>query len=191
MVEVGQYNKIMRRDYLFGILSVLGIWASLVVIFAVWEFKGLEGGVAAFQQIPKSVFVFQTGAGPYIVSIISWTALLLLLGYVWSKILFPKRHWVEKVIFSLCFGVVIMPISFRIPFFLGAVGKVFANILGLASPAYADAFFGGFLYMLVNNLEQAYELVNVLIFFVIGLIILMIKRSKSGKLAAVSSEQNL
>lgn len=171
----------MRRDYFFGVLTAIGIWSSLVVIFAVWEFKGLEKGVKAFQETSKLNFVFQAGPAQYIIGMVAWTVLLLILGYVWAKIFFPERNWVEKIIFSLCWGVVVMPISFLIPFFFAVAGKVFANILGLGSPAYADAILKARAYLLVNNLEQVYEFVNVLIFLALGMIILIIEQLKFKK----------
>lgn len=171
----------MRRDSFFLSMSLLGIWSSLLAIVAVWEFKGLEKGVKAFQETEKLKFVFETGPLPYVIAMISWTILLLLLGYVWSKIFFPEKNWVEKTIFSLCWGTVIMPISFLMPFFFAVTGKVIANLLGGASPAYADAILKARGFLLVNNLEQVYEFVNVLIFLMIGLVILAIKTLKPNR----------
>lgn len=156
----------------------MGIWSALLVIFAVWEFKGLERGVKAFQDLPKLKFVFEAGPAPYLLGMIAWTILILGMGYIWSKIFFPNRNRIEKFIFSLCFGVVIMPISFLIPFFFAVTGMVFANLLGLESPAYAGEILKARGALLVNNHEQVYELVNVLFFTIVGVVILFIKKTR-------------
>jgi hypothetical protein len=165
----------MKRDYFFLILITAGIWTSIVMVFGIWEFEVLKVQVQRFQIAPIDKFIFQPGVLPYISAIISWTLLLLANGLVWSQVLFPARQWVEKVIFALATGVAIMPLSFMIPFLLGTGGRVVANLLGLEAPKYVDAILKNHVFFLVNNHEQVYELVNVLVFLAIGLLFLVIK----------------
>lgn len=160
-------------------MAAFGIFSALLVIVAVWEYKGLEASVKAFQNTSKLKFVFQTGFLPYAAGMAAWTGYLLLFGFVWSSILFPRRDWVEKVIFSLCAGAVLMPISYHIPFFFALAGKVIANLLGQGSPAFADAIIKARGFLLVNNHEQVYQFVNISLFLILGLIILVGKRFSS------------
>lgn len=166
----------MRRDYFFVILTILGIWTSIVMIFGIWEFQVLKTQVIKFQVAPISKFVFRAGVMPYVIALISWTILLLVNGLVWSKILFPTRDWVEKVIFSLIIGVVIMPLNFMIPFLFGVSGRVVSSLFSLKAPEYVDQILKNHVFFLVNNHEQVYELTNVLIFLIVGIFVFFMKK---------------
>ena len=112
----------------------------------------------------------------YLGQMIFWTFSLILLGLVWAGFLFPKRPLVEKIIFSLPFGVLVMPLIFVIPAWIISAGKIGGELFGTGMPPYYGPTVGKIVYLISSNHEQGYEIAAVLGFLVVGLLILGITK---------------
>ena len=105
--------------------------------------------------------------------------LILVLGYVWSKVLFPHRNALERVVFSFLLGIFAMPISIFIPFTFITVATVFSTLLSSQAPAFVGPVLGsadtGIVGLFIQGQEQIYEFANVFFFLVLGAILLALK----------------
>lgn len=165
----------MQKDLFLKIVLGVGIWFVLVMLFGVWEYSILKAEMTIVPKLVEALLPHKGGVLSYIVQMFSWTAMSLILGLIWAKILFPKRALMEKIMFSLVFGVFIMPLSFLIPYFAIAVAKVVSTIAGTAPPAFVGKILEKLVMMLLGNKEQVYETANVLGVLSLGAIILGVK----------------
>lgn len=147
---------------------------AAVAVFGAWEHNLL----AAEMDLNRKILAMGALSGrfAYIVQMLVWTGMLLGLGYIWGKILFPKRILAERIVFSLILGIAVMPISFVIPYFIIVVTTVFSTLFGLTAPDFVSTTITNIVNMFYGGQEQIYEFANVFGFFVVGIIILAIKQ---------------
>jgi len=166
------------KDRFIPTLLIIGIIASIYILVFGWEYNLLRAEVGLSDQLLLSSedapagLINQGSVTAYLGQMVFWTTFLLLLGMVWSSFLFPKKSLVEKVLFSLPFGVLVMPLLFVIPAFIISLGKVIGEFLGTGVPVYYDPILGKIVELLSTNQEQGYEIVSVLGFLIVGLFIL-------------------
>lgn len=165
----------MQRNIFLKVVLGIGIWFVLVMLFGVWEYNILKAEMGIVPNLVAALGPHKSGVVSYMVQMLHWTAVSLILGLVWSKILFPKRPLMERIMFSLVFGVFVMPISFLIPYITITITTVFSTIIGIAPPEFVGKTLNNLVMMLVGNKEQVYEVANVFGAFVLGAIILAIK----------------
>lgn len=172
------------KDRFIATLLILGFFVTAYIIAFDWEYNLLKAEMGLIDQLLLSSgddpagLVSQGSVTAYLAQMGFWTAFLILLGLVWSAFLFPKRPLVEKIIFSLPFGVMVMPISFVFPAFIISAGKVIGENFGSGVPGYYGPIVGKIVDLLSANQEQGYEIANVLGFLILGLAILAISRLK-------------
>lgn len=165
-------------DRLTLTLFIIGVIATAYILVFDWEYNLLKAEMGLIDQLLLSTeqepagLVKQGSVASYLGQMAFWTAFLLLLGMVWSSFLFPKRPLVEKVIFSLPFGILVMPLSFVLPAFIISAGKIAGELFGAGPPAYYNPVLGKIVSLISANQEQGYEVANVLGFLILGLIIL-------------------
>lgn len=147
----------------------------LVMLFGVWEYNILKAEMGIVPKLVEALGPHKSGMVSYIVQMMHWTVLSIILGLIWSKILFPQRPLMEKIMFSLVFGVFIMPISFMIPYVTITITTVFSTIMGITPPEYVGKTLNNLVVMLLGNKEQVYEVANVFGVLALGAIILGIK----------------
>jgi len=170
------------RDLLIPSLVVIGIMATAYIVVFDWEYKLLEAEMGLIdtlllssQEAPAGL-VKQGSVVAYLGQMVFWTVFLVVLGLVWSSSLFAKRPLVEKIIFSLPFGVLVMPLSFVLPAFIISAGKILGELFGTGVPGYYGPTVGKIVELISTNQEQGYEIANVLVFLIIGLIIFGVTR---------------
>lgn len=169
----------MQKDIFLKVMIGLGIWAGLVAIFGVWEHSLLQ----AEMDLERKILAMGTlsGKSAYVVQMFSWSIMLLFLGLVWSQILFPKRPLIERMLFSFAFGILVMPVSFVVPYFAIVVTMVFARLFEFAPPEFVSTTIGNIVTLFYTGQEQIYEFANVFTAFVIGAVVLIIKFSLGKK----------
>lgn len=172
------------KDKFTPTLFILGIIVTAYIIVFDWEYKLLEAEMGLIDQLLLSSpdnpakLIEKGSVISYLAQMSFWFSSLVFLGLVWSGFLFPKRPLMEKVIFSLPFGVIIMPISFVFPAWIISVGKIAGENFGTGVPEYYGPVVGKIVGLISNNQEQGYEIANVLAFLILGFIILAIARLK-------------
>ncbi len=171
----------MKNDIYLKVIIGIGIWFVLVTIFAVWEYSILKAEMVLNQKLLSHDLIAQKGplkgGSPlYVIEMLVWTLLILALGLVWSKVLFPQRNLLERVVFSLIFGIFVMPLSIFIPFVMVTIGTVASTLFGTDAPGFIGPTVGSIVELFVSGQEQVYEFANVFIFFVIGLALLAFKQ---------------
>ncbi len=170
-----------HRDIYLKVFIGIAIWFAVVTIFGVWEYDILKAEMVLNEKLLSHDRIveqaaFFGGTFAYIAEMVFWTLLVLILGSVWSAVLFPHRNLLEKIIFSLVFGVFVMPLSIFIPFTVITMGTVFTTLAGAPAPAFVGPTLTNIVDLFVLGHEQIYEFTNVLIFLIIGLVLLGIKR---------------
>ncbi len=165
----------MQKNIFLKVILGIGIWFVLVMLFGVWEYNILKAEMGIVPKLVEALGPHKSGISSYIVQMLHWTALSLILGLIWSKILFPQRPLMEKIMFSLVFGVFIMPISFLIPYVIITITTVFSTIIGATPPEFAGKILNKLVAMLLGNKEQGYEVANVFGMLAIGVVILAVK----------------
>lgn len=177
-----KYNKRMKRDLYLKVIIGIGIWIAVVTIFGVWEYNILQAEMVLNDKLLSHDRIVQTqaplagGKVAYVVEMLFWTVFILALGYIWSKILFPHRNLLEKVVFSFVLGIFIMPITIFIPFTAITIATVFSTLIGATPPEFIGPTLNNIVGMFVNGHEQIYEFMNVFVLLTIGLVILGIKQ---------------
>ena len=169
----------MQKDIFLKVMVGLGIWASLVAVFGVWEY----GLLKAEMDLERKILAMGalSGKPAYAVQMFTWSIMLLILGLVWSQIIFPKRPLMERILFSFVFGVLLMPISFVVPYFVIVVTTVFSRLFEFAPPEFVSTTINNIVNLFYTGQEQIYEFANVFTAFVIGAVILTIKFSLRKK----------
>lgn len=166
------------------LLIVGGLFVVNTLVF-VTEYTLLKAEMSLIEQKLQLAITNQVGDGSvfaYATSVALWTILLgVIVGYVWSKILFPSLPYIEKFMASLVLGVFVMPLSFVIPAFIVSVRKLGTDIFGWPLPDYYNATIGQLVNLFGGNQEQGYELFNVLLFLVLGICIVGIMQLKNKK----------
>jgi hypothetical protein len=171
-----------KSDWYLRVLLLIGAWFAVIAIFAVWEYDTLKAEMVLNEKLLAIDRIAQQaplsgGAPMYVLALITWTILILVLGLVWSEVLFPHRNLLEKIIFSLVFGVFVMPLSIFIPFMVITAATVLGTLFGTGTPAFVEPILvGGLVDLFVSGLEQVYEFANVFAFLVVGLVLLMVKK---------------
>jgi hypothetical protein len=164
--------------WLVAVLLVVGFLTALNIFVFVNEYSLLNAEMSNIQAKLELKIENQVGDGSvvaYLAAIIIWTALLGgVLGFVWSKILFPSLPFVEKFMVSLVLGAFVMPLNFVIPAFIVSTVKLIDDLRGIPPPAYYGDTIGKLVYLFSHNQEQGYELFNTLLFIAIGIVILAI-----------------
>ena len=167
-----------ERDFrrLVRTLTVIGALFALNTIVFVTEYTLLKAEMSLIEQKLQLAITNQVGDGSmiaYITSVGLWTILLgVVVGFVWSKILFPSLATIEKFMASLVIGVFVMPLSFVIPAFIVSFRKLGTDFFGLPLPDYYGNTIGQLVNLFGGNQEQGYELFNVLLFLLAGVCIL-------------------
>lgn len=170
------------RDFLIPTLVIIGIFATVYIVVFDWEYNLLKAEMGLIDKLLLSSktepagLVKQGSVTAYLGQMAFWTAFLLFLGLVWSSFLFPKRPLVEKVIFALPFGVLVMPLSFVLPAFIISAGKILGQLFGTGLPSYYEPVLGKIVQLISTNQEQGYEIANVLGFLILGIIILILMK---------------
>lgn len=164
------------------VILLIGAWFAVVTIFGVWEYDILKAEMVlnekllAIDEITKQA-PLSGGVPAYVLAMLTWTVLILALGLVWSQVLFPRRNLLEKIVFSLVFGVFVMPVSIFIPFAVITAATVLGTLVGVGAPAFVEPILvDGLVNLFVTGLEQVYEFTNVFVFFVLGLVLLVLKK---------------
>ena len=166
-----------KHDWYLKVLLVIGAWFAIVTIFGVWEYDILRAEMVLNEKLLAIERITETaplsgGAPGYVLALVTWTVLLLILGLVWSQVLFPCRNLLEKIIFSLVFGIFVMPVSIFIPFFFITAATVGGTLIGVGTPAFVEPILvNGLVNLFVSGLEQVYEFTNVFAFLVLGLML--------------------
>ncbi len=171
-----------HKDLYLRVLIAIGIWFAVVTVFGVWEYNILKAEIVLNQKLPSHERVvdqipFAGGRVTYIVEMFVWTAIILVLGFVWSELLFPMRTRFEKFVFSLVFGVFVMPLSIFIPFTAITIATVFSTLTASAPPTFIGPTLNQIVALFVNGQEQIYEFANVFAFFALGAILLFFKNA--------------
>lgn len=165
----------MQRNTFLKVVLGIGVWFVLVMLFGVWEYNILKAEMGIAPKLVEALGPHKSGVISYMVQMLHWTVLSIILGLIWSKILFPQRPLMEKLMFSLVFGVFIMPISFLIPYVTITITTVFSTIMGITAPEFVGSTLNKLVAMLLDNKEQIYEVANVFGALSLGIIILGIK----------------
>jgi hypothetical protein len=170
---------------LVAMLLIIGTITSIFLFIATTEYTLLRGEMSLVQAKLVLAVTNQVGDGSvfaYATSMILWTILLgLVAGYIWSKILFPSLPFIEKFAASLALGTFIMPMNFiTLTSTLSAI-NLFAEKTGSPPPAYFGDMMNKVIFLFSHNQEQGYELFNVSIFILIGLLILGIRLIREGQ----------
>ncbi|HEX9722370.1 MAG TPA: hypothetical protein VGA53_03840 [Candidatus Paceibacterota bacterium] len=154
---------------------------AYIVVFD-WEYELLKAEMGLIDQLLLSSqeapagLVQQGSVTAYLGQMVFWTFFLILLGLVWAGFLFPKRPLVEKIIFSLPFGVFVMPLAFVVPAWIISAGKVAGELFGTGVPSYYGPTVEKIVHLISSNQEQGYEIAAVLGFLIVGLLILGITK---------------
>ncbi len=181
----------MKKDFYIPGLIAIGVWFAVVGVFGVWEYSILKAEMVLNQKllshdrIVKEQAPFAGGKLTYVVEMLVWTSIVLILGYVWSRALFPHRNLLERVVFSFVFGIFVMPLSIFIPFTFITVATVFSTLTGAQAPAFIGPTLTSIVGLFVNGEEQIYEFANVFIFLALGLVVLAFmsgKKSEKGNM---------
>lgn len=176
------YTKVMKKDLYLKVIIGIGVWMAVVTIFGVWEYNILQAEMVlndkllSYDRIVQTQAPFAGGKVAYVVEMFFWTVFILALGYVWSKILFPHRNLLEKIVFSFVLGIFIMPITIFIPFTAITIATVFSTLIGATPPEFIGPTLNNIVGMFVNGHEQIYEFMNVFVLLMAGLVILGIKQ---------------
>lgn len=165
----------MQRNTFLKVVLGIGIWFVLVMLFGVWEYNILKAEMGIVPKLVEALGPHKSGVVSYMVQMLHWTVASIIIGLIWSKILFPQRPLMEKLMFSLVFGVFVMPISFLVPYVTITITTVFSTIMGITQPAFVGSTLNKLVVMLLDNKEQVYEVANVFGAFALGVIILAIK----------------
>lgn len=179
----------LERDSrrLTRVLLIVGALFAINTIVFVTEYTLLKAEMSLIEQKLQLAITNQVGDGSifaYITSVSLWTVLLgIVVGYVWSKILFPSVAFIEKFMASLVIGVFVMPLSFVIPAFIVSVRKLGSDFFGLPLPEYYNYTIGQLVNLFGSNQEQGFELFNTLLFLALGIVILGIMRLQKKQLA--------
>lgn len=183
----------MQKDTYLKVLLGIGIWFAFVTVFGVWEYNILKAEMVlnekllAIERITEKA-PLSGGAPAYVLAMLTWTILILALGWVWSQVLFPHRNLLEKIVFSLTFGVFVMPISIFIPFAVITAATVLGTLLGTGAPAFVQPILvDGLVNLFVAGLEQVYEFTNVFAFFVVGIALLGLKKIRGQQEYGINS----
>jgi len=172
----------MKRDLYLKVIIGIGIWMAVVTIFGVWEYNILQAEMVLNDKLLSHDRIVQTqaplagGKVAYVAEMFFWTVFILILGYIWSKILFPHRNLLERIVFSFVLGIFIMPITIFIPFTAITIATVFSTLVGVTPPAFIGPTLNNIVGMFVNGHEQIYEFMNVFILLIAGLVILGMKQ---------------
>ncbi len=176
----------MEKDLYTKLLVVIAIWFAVVTIFGVWEYSILKAEMVLNQKLLSHERIvesapLQGGKIAYVLEMFVWTTIILALGYVWSKALFPHRNLLERIVFSFVLGIFAMPLSIFIPFTFITVATVFSTLTGATPPAYIGPTLNNIVGLFVNGQEQIYEFANVFFFFILGLIVLGLRKSSGSE----------
>lgn len=177
-----------HKNIYLPLLIAIGIWFAVVTVFGVWEYDILKAEMVLNQKLLSHERVveqvpFAGGRITYVVEMFVWTAIILVLGFVWSELLFPMRTRFEKFVFSLVFGIFVMPLSIFIPFTAITIATVFSTLTGAAAPGFIGPTLNEIVGLFVNGHEQIYEFANVFAFFALGAILLLLKNaSERGRM---------
>ena len=170
------YSNLMK-DRFIPVLFVVGIITTAYILVFDWEYNLLHAEMGLIDTLllsspdDPSGLVRQGSVTAYLAQMGFWTALLIFLGILWSSFLFPKRPAVEKVIFSLPFGLLVMPLAFVLPAFIISAGKILGELTGAGLPVYYEPILVKIVNLISNNQEQGYEVAAVMGFFILGLVI--------------------
>jgi hypothetical protein len=165
----------VQKDIFLRVVLGIGIWFIVAMLFGVWEYNILKAEIGVVPQLIAALLPHKGGVLSYMMQMIHWTVVSLILGLVWAKVLFPKRPLMERIMFSLVFGVFIMPISFMIPYTAITITTVFSIIAGITPPAFVNKTLGDLVNLLLSNKEQVYEVANSFGMLILGAVILLIK----------------
>lgn len=170
----------MKDSYL-RVITWIGAWFAVITVFGMWEYNILKAEMVLNQKLLSHGLVVKegplTGGGvTYVVEMLVWTSIILLLGLLWSEILFPRRNFLEKIVFSLVLGVFAMPLSIFIPFVAITSATVITDLLGMAAPAFVGTVLTKIVELFSNGQEQIYEFANVTFLFLIGLVVLLFRK---------------
>ena len=169
------------KDVYLKIITAIGIWFAIVAVFGLWEYDILKAEMVLNEKILSHGLVaqggpFTGGKVTYVVEMFVWTALLLILGLLWSKILFPHRNILERVVFSMVFGIFVMPLSIFIPFVAITGATVLSTLFGATAPAFIGPILDNIVALFVDGQEQIYEFTNVFAFLIVGLVFALLKK---------------
>lgn len=170
----------MKDSYL-RVIMWIGAWFAVITAFGMWEYNILKAEMVLNQKLLSHGLVVQEGpftggAVTYVIEMLVWTSLILLLGLLWSEVLFPRRNFLEKIVFSFVLGVFAMPLSIFIPFVAITSATVLTDLLGMAAPSFVGSVLTKIVELFSNGQEQIYEFANVSFFFVAGLVALLLKK---------------
>jgi hypothetical protein len=169
-----------NKDLYLKILVGIGIWFAIVTVLGVWEYNILKAEMVLNDKLLSHDKIVQQapfagGRVAYVTEMFVWTAIILVVGYIWSMLLFPRRNLLEKVVFSMVLGIFAMPISIFIPFVVITATTIFSTLMGTAVPDFVGSVLNSIVELFSGGYEQIYEFTNVLVFFIIGGLLLIIK----------------
>lgn len=183
----------MKDSYL-RVITWTGIWFAVIAVFGMWEYNILRAEMVLNQKLLSHGLVVKegplTGGGvTYVIEMLVWTSIILLLGLLWSEILFPRRNFLEKIVFSFVLGVFAMPISIFIPFVAITSATVITDLLGMAAPAFVGPVLTKIVELFSNGQEQVYEFANVFFVLALGLLVLLFRKvfAKASNSSQISS----
>lgn len=185
ITDTTTYERHTKR--LVWSLFWVGIGFALMIAVFVTEYSLILAEMSLIQEKLDLSIEQMVGDGSipaYILAMIFWTILLGgVVGWVWGRVLTPSLDRIEKFILGLVLGVFVMPMSFVIPALIVSVRKLYSDWFGAALPDYYGQTVENIVVMFAGTQEQSYELFNVLVFILLGLLLLlgkyMYQRSRS------------
>lgn len=153
-------------------LFIVGVLSAISAIVFVTEYGLLRAEMFLIEEKLELAITNQVGNGSvpaYLTAIVLWTSLLGVVGWVWSKVLYPKAPLLERLVVGVAMGTFVMPIIIVIPTWIVSARKLLSDWFGLPLPDYYGVTIGNVVNLFGSNHEQGYELVAILIFFAAGL----------------------
>lgn len=152
-----------------GTLGAVVLLVFGIILFALFLLFMREGELLRTMSSPSSISlsVYNQGLASYAAALFFWSVLIGVVGIVWSYVFDRSMRYGSRVLFALFFGAFTLPLGLIAP-------MVFAVLAGRGSSTYlfVKSELAG---MIAQNAEQSYELTALLLAFVLGVLLLILK----------------
>jgi len=172
-MNVGSHDKDNKALSQMMITFIfLGILATILAVLFFAAPTPLFESMAIFtiKGIDVLVGFGNTGFSAFMAAFFFWIVFLSVLGFPWARVLLAKSEIVEQIIFAIVFGFFVMGSNILIA---GSAASIYM-LIGAGS-TYTLDITDKITNALIGNQEQSYAILNVLIWFVAGIMVLIAK----------------